>query len=536
MKNFKTVILYIILLFINKIVLADVDGLPPIKPIPPEKVIEITAPHKVNIDLPKKDYGTFRYIGDGKAQLNKQQFNKTSTAGNTATATKTNPVRLTDDYGNTATGKIQTETRVGKTSALAKGMAAIMVADVANNHLKNLRTQKVSEMYAQGFADGDWGKVAEATTKMLDFTGFGGSVADALYNNDDFKQQVQQPIQQQAIATAKQSFDEYQRAKQANSKDYAKYSVLEIFQDHPLNQDRTNRKILVPYIGNGQAGWFSRNGDGSSFTKEIGNDAKYGISYSFPEGNDYVIFNFKAATERDVTALKAQVDIEQFMPNEADLSKLLEKMMNAQNTNTQALTDLTNALWANGGLNLGNTQTQVVGGDGANTFTTTPYTPIGSDVAQQTQFIIHNNGNVTTNIVKRPDLAANTSQAPTRQQVGQDIASTRPQTQAPKESASASAPDMCAMNPNSLMCAQVGNVDYEDLSLPEKKIELKFEPSDIFNSDGTCPAPKVFNVMNKQFSISYEPICDFARGARPMVILLGMVISMGMAYAAVKEI
>ena len=53
MKNFKTVILYIILLFINKIVLADVDGLPPIKPIPPEKVIEMTAPHKVNIDLPQ---------------------------------------------------------------------------------------------------------------------------------------------------------------------------------------------------------------------------------------------------------------------------------------------------------------------------------------------------------------------------------------------------------------------------------------------------------------------------------------------------
>ena len=97
MKNFKTAILYTILLFINKIALADVDGLPPIKPLPPEKVIEITRPHKTNIEFPSKNYGDFSYDSKTKNIDLKQQFNKTSTAGNTATATKTNPVRLTDE-------------------------------------------------------------------------------------------------------------------------------------------------------------------------------------------------------------------------------------------------------------------------------------------------------------------------------------------------------------------------------------------------------------------------------------------------------
>ena len=78
MKNFKTAILYTILLFINKIALADVDGLPPIKPLPPEKVIEITRPHNTTVELPSKNYGNSYF--DGKT-ITMHTFNKTSTAG-----------------------------------------------------------------------------------------------------------------------------------------------------------------------------------------------------------------------------------------------------------------------------------------------------------------------------------------------------------------------------------------------------------------------------------------------------------------------
>ena len=531
MKNFKTVILYIILLFINKIVLADVDGLPPIKPIPPEKVIEITAPHKVNIDLPKKDYGTFRYIGDGKIQLNKQQFNQTSTTGNTATATKTNPVRLTDDYGNTATGKIQTETKIPK-SNINRAVNAYVAANVAGSVVNSSHAeQAVKEMAA-----GNYDVAALQAAAALDFTGLGDGF-------NKLKEAWQKAQEEKAEAVAERVEKDKQEAQKAYDPKIKQIMVI-FTNDFGQGSDYIQgvskiRKVVAPapddFGGYANYGGYLRywkvNEDGSRteffrIPKEEFEGKRYIKDKIF--ANDPKFYQPKLPTAEEI------------MLNQTDLQNTtnmyLERLLKEQQENNEELRNLTNALWANGGLNPGNTQTQVVGGDGANTFTTTPYTPIGSDVAQQTQFIIHNNGNVTTNIVKRADLAANTSQAPTRQQVGQDIASTRPQTQAPKESASASAPDMCAMNPNSFMCAQVGNVDYEDLSLPEKKIELKFEPSDIFNSDGTCPAPKVFNVMNKQFSISYEPICDFARGARPMVILLGMVISMGMAYAAVKEI
>lgn len=213
------------------------------------------------------------------------------------------------------------------------------------------------------------------------------------------------------------------------------------------------------------------------------------------------------------------------------IAPLLEKMLKDQNANHK---ELLNALWGMGALSKDNTQTQVMGTAEQNTFLSAAYTPAGSQQAQQTKVVVAPDGTVTTAVVPRPDLAANTSQAPTRQEVGTQA---NTQTERPaKEGSTSEAPDICAKNPNSLMCMEMGNADYEDPIIPENKIDLKFEPSSIFKSDASCPAPKPFTIMNQTYAVEYQPMCDFALGARPMIIALGIVLAMGMAYATVKEL
>ncbi|WP_425387458.1 virulence factor TspB C-terminal domain-related protein, partial [Eikenella longinqua] len=40
-------------------------------------------------------------------------------------------------------------------------------------------------------------------------------------------------------------------------------------------------------------------------------------------------------------------------------------------------------------------------------------------------------------------------------------------------------------------------------------------PVNIFNTDAACPAPTSFSIAGTQQRISYEPMCDTARKARP---------------------
>ena len=212
------------------------------------------------------------------------------------------------------------------------------------------------------------------------------------------------------------------------------------------------------------------------------------------------------------------------------LLKYMEQMLNDNNRNH---TELMNALWAGGGLNPGNTQSMVTGTPGDNTFLTEPYTPVGSNQAQQTQFTVNKDGTVTQTIVQRPDLAANTSQAPTREAVGQQqqVQDTRPA----KTDSSAEKPDVCAQNPNSLMCADVGSADYTDPVLPTEQRSLDFSPADIFGTTGVCPQPKTIGVFRTTVKIDYKPMCDVAQGVRFIVILSGMVCALYMVYGAVNN-
>ena len=230
---------------------------------------------------------------------------------------------------------------------------------------------------------------------------------------------------------------------------------------------------------------------------------------------------------------------EELMLNAAEMQQIvLEQLANqnsALNKNTEAMTQLINALWAGGHLGPGNTQTMVSGSPADNTFLTSPYTPAGSNQAQQTQFTINNNGTVSQTIVNRPDLAANTSQAPTRAEVGNQQQQGQQDTRPAKSDSTAEKPDVCAQNPNSLMCAPMGNSDYQDLVLPQQNINIALSPLHIFNTDAACPAPTSFSIAGIQQRMSYEPMCDTARKARPFIIMMAMTAAFLMVFSALNR-
>ena len=450
--------------------------------------------------------------------------------------TKTNPVNLYDNYGNVARGQVQTQTAMPANSRIAQGLGSIYVLQIANQHLTNLKAQGVSEMYSRGFENGDWGMVADATARLFDWTGFGGNVRDSIWGNPDM-QQIQQQLHQQALQQAQQQFQNYQTVQQPQQIDpklYAQYSRVVINQDHPANQIRTSQTVMVKtpgQKGNSFYGWYHRNEKGQAFTIRIGEQS---FDYSYPAGNVYVSFNVYPATAQDIRDynLSNAPQLSEIVPKEAEVARLLEQILNDNNRNH---TELINALWGAGVIGPGNTQSMVTGSPADNTFLTQPFTPAGSNQAQQTQFIVNNNGTITQNTIQRPDLAANTSQAPTRAEVGNQQQQGQQDTRPQKEGSTSEKPDVCAQNPNSLMCAPMGNTDYQDLVLPQQNINIALSPLHIFNTDAACPAPTSFGIAGTQQRMSYEPMCDTARKARPFVIMMAMTAAFLMVFSALNR-
>lgn len=50
----------------------------------------------------------------------------------------------------------------------------------------------------------------------------------------------------------------------------------------------------------------------------------------------------------------------------------------------------------------------------------------------------------------------------------------------------------------------MGNMDYQDIVLPQQNINIALSPLHIFNTDAACPAPTSFNIAGTSQSLSYE--------------------------------
>ena len=452
--------------------------------------------------------------------------------------TKTNPVNLYDNYGNVARGQIQTQTAMPVNSRIAQGLGALYVLQIANQHLTNLKAQGVSEMYSRGFENGDWGMVADATARLFDWTGFGGNVRDSLYGNPDM-QQMNQQLQQQALQQAQQQFSQYQAVphpEQINPANYSDYVLLTI-NEFGEGIPQLSRQVLVSKADFQQKRWQtgvvlqSKNIE-QSWPIRIG---AVEIMPQLPINNfNWVQLRAKFATAQDIRDynLRNLPQLSELVPREAEVARLLEQMLNDNNRNH---TELINALWGAGVIGPGNTQSMVTGSPANNTFLTQPFTPEGSNQAQQTQFIVNNNGSITQNTIQRPDLVANSSQAPTRAEVAAQHQQGQQDTRPQKEGSTSEKPDICAQNPNSLMCAPMGNTDYQDLVLPQQNINIALSPLHIFNTDAACPAPTSFSIAGTQQRMSYEPMCDTARKARPFIIMMAMTAAFLMVFSALNR-
>ena len=499
---------------------------------PPQNVPSIqrlsTAPNGQTFRNVGSAGSTFLEMESKTLTYTPSQFGTVKPSSGGLVGTKTNPVNLYDNYGNVARGQIQTQTAMPQTSAMAKGAAALYGAQVFGSAAKH-QAPNVGQAIANGDYKAATQYAVEGLLQGLKETGdavlFGG------------------------IGGVESGFQAYKDAQQAKAQQA--FDKAEQDSKYWLQQyDPSLKTVSVWYMNNIQTGQrsvflitgksfdccrgISRNGEGMVIGSYLfaSNGERYIVPpYKYDEWTPVseTVPNSKELYERRPTVedvMLSQAEIQAIM------AKQLEQMLNDNNRNH---TELMNALWNAGVIGPGNTQTMVSGSPNDNTFLTQPYTPEGSNQAQQTQFIINNNGTVTQNIVKRPDLPANTSQAPTRAEVGNQQQQGQQDTRPAKSDSTAEKPDVCAQNPNSLMCAPMGNTDYQDLVLPQQNINIALSPLHIFNTDTACPAPTSFSIAGTQQRMSYEPMCDTARKARPFIIMMAMTAAFLMVFSALNR-
>lgn len=471
------------------------------------------------------------------SQWGNKQFSGSTNSAGTVTANKSHPATFTDNYGNKASGTVRTQTRIPN-NAIAKGFGAVMVLTTAAGHLDNLKRQGVADQISRGFSDGDWTAVAAGVGKIFDWTGFGSSVADAIYGDSTAAEAVTAPVREQALNQARADFEKFQRQKQQIDPT-ATYTHIVVSEWDGTSREGVWGAIFTEYLAKGAAPWRA----GQSKTKDWPSPITINgttITNKLPaDDNHWMNITNHTVSGKDAIAIQAKIeaDLKNYLPDESAWEKAMEQFLNQSNANNAAITDLINALWQTGAINPQNTQTTVAGSAGDNTFVTEPYTPVGSEQAQQTQFRVNPDGSVTVSTIPRPDLPANSSVAPTRSEIGKP-SNGNAQNQNPgqnqgqnqdqqnqNQSGSNRDNNICKTNPTALMCMELGNTDYQDLQLPEQKVNLSFNPLNIFSSTGQCPPDEVFSIGHTTQTLSYRQICDAAVKMRPWVILFSMIVA-----------
>ena len=439
---------------------------------------------------------------------------------------RSHPVNLTDNYGNVARGQIQTQTQIpgAGSSAMNKAVTGFIAGDMAGRVVNSPAAQNAAKALGEGnYAEGALS--AGAAFDVFD-------IGSGLNTLKDIFVKAQEAKTASVIQAREEFAKNYEELKGLPS-------VYVVYRSHQGGQS-------ADYPGFGIVGIYKEavtlsGGDIKSTNRypngKGGYDSKVFGTYPF-EINGVPVSHAVKGVAPTPELFQRPVTAEELMLNAAEMQQIVLQQLADQNSalnkNTEAMTQLINALWAGGHLGPGNTQTMVSGSPADNTFLTSPFTPAGSDQAQQTQFVVNNNGTVTQTTINRPDLVANTSQAPTRAEVGTPAPS-QSETRQQKDGSTAEAPDVCAKNPNSLMCAPMEAPEYSDPVLPTEQRGLDFNPASIFPENGVCPKPKTINVFKTQVNLNYEPMCDMAGKLRAFVILTGMLLAMFMVYGAVNN-
>ncbi|ARB04473.1 virulence factor TspB C-terminal domain-related protein [Neisseria lactamica] len=545
-----------------------------VPPSPPPPVNHQNAGFPSAQKLEQMGYN--RETGVWKVQTNPTGKPTVSSGGGQITGTQGQRVTVTDAYGNKATVNTQVTQRVntGRIEAAIGGTLAGLSAS----------GRAIGSDYAawayRDIKAGDWGDAARNSVgailsglEALDITGFGYGINNFLdktgIRSSSSGQQLGQIAaqQQQAQAQAERAGDfsaavvNAAAAKAATAA--AEAERAEELAKEQLKPKIENGKVLKPFlIRIEETGYrYAANGNGgeklesepkwtSAYLENDGGRLVYGYSYFQKEWGETVNINadgFKTTykfkhkdTPRYISngVYKGYYDIglsvkaypvnssniriltdpnpKDFMLNQQEVAGILNRMLEDQNTNHA---ELMNQLAKMGNVVPDSTTSTEFK---PATATTAPYTPAGSNTPQQTQITINQDGSVKTSVIPRPDLVPNSPQAPTRSALIPNNPST-PDNQ--------TAPNM----PKEDQLPQE-NTAYEEPDIPTQTVDLDFKPADIFSVDGVCPEPKSvdFGMFGKH-EFSYDPLCDFSRKLRPVLILITIVSCSFFVYSSLKD-
>ncbi|WP_455933580.1 virulence factor TspB C-terminal domain-related protein [Neisseria sp.] len=271
---------------------------------------------------------------------------------------------------------------------------------------------------------------------------------------------------------------------------------------------------------------------------DIPNSSPSRISVSVPSDRHvYVYYNsYKEGTvpeseKQKIAQNESQVKPEDFMLTQKEMLDILKRMLENNQTNHA---ELMNQLAKMGNVVPDSTtSTEFTPA----TATTAPYTPSGSNTPQQTKITINKDGSVTTSVIPRPDLVPNSPQAPTRSPLIPNNPSIPTTPTSPNNPSTPTTPDNSTM-PNKPKENQPPqeNTAYEEPEIPIQNVDLDFKPADIFSVDGVYPEPRTVDFgMFGQHEFSYNPLCDFARKLRPILILITIVSCSFFVYSSLKD-
>ena len=562
-------------------VIADVPPPPP-------------AQHQ-NVGFPSaqklEQMGYNRETGVWKVQTNPTGKPTVSSGGGQITGTQGQRVTVTDGYGNKATVNTQVTQRVntGRVEmAIGGTLAGLSAAGGAIG----------SDYAAWAYEDikrGDWGNAARDTVgallsglAALDITGLGSGINNFLdktgIRSNSSGQQLgqiaaqQQQAQRQAEAdgnyqkavahaaaakaaqgaaeAAKKAEAEKQAEKEAKAKGLYAYDLIlmKIFQANMYKSEAsTTYKSYKVYSNNSSlniyANGFITNDNfynviytglenPSKISLEIGNLSQESRIY-------YELKSYPAGSPNIPNAAKntGQVNPSDFMLTQKEMLDILKRMLENNQTNHA---ELMNQLAKMGNVVPDSTtSTEFTPA----TATTAPYTPSGSNTPQQTQITINKDGSVTTSVIPRSDLVPNSPQAPTRSSLIPNNPSTPTTPTSPTSPITPTTPTS-PNNPSTPITPDnptvpnkpkedqppQENTAYEDPDIPTQTVDLDFKPADIFSVDGVCPEPRSVDFgMFGQHEFSYDPLCDFARKLRPILILITIVSCSFFVYSSLKD-
>lgn len=78
-------------------------------------------------------------------------------------------------------------------------------------------------------------------------------------------------------------------------------------------------------------------------------------------------------------------------------------------------------------------------------------------------------------------------------------------------------PDVCVDHPDASGCEPLGEHD-DDVELEEEQRDVDFDQE--LSDAGSCPTGKSLSILGKSYTLEWTPLCDLARGVRPVVIAL----------------